>query len=232
VAKGKIDDDVLLLLYHWLARLVKDISATSFGIVDFNREKNRGQAYFGGVRGKESEYNPDENTQYSIGSLTKLFVALAIHQLIAEGKISLNDLIEQYLKPPMGRPQMFAAITVKHLLTHTAGLAREGGFQIQELEYPPKDVTYYIADPKKAYKEWSSEEGSGFYYSYPGSRFDLFEFWLSVAWEAGRRSIRYAICRVCAKANFRDTRDERYGFNRQLEKSPFAIHKGLFSCAR
>lgn len=64
-----------------------------------------------------------ENTIYRIGSVTKVFTAMAILKLRDEGKISLEDPVEDYL-PALhfqyapGLP----VIKVRDLLTHTAGL--------------------------------------------------------------------------------------------------------------
>lgn len=58
------------------------------------------------------------NTQYRIGSITKVFTATMIFQLIDEGKLSLDTKLSKYF------PQMPNAekITVLDLLSHTSGL--------------------------------------------------------------------------------------------------------------
>jgi D-alanyl-D-alanine carboxypeptidase len=57
--------------------------------------------------------------RFRIGSVTKTFVATVVLQLVAEGKLSLDDTIERRLPGlvPNGRH-----ITVRHLLNMTAGL--------------------------------------------------------------------------------------------------------------
>ncbi|CAN5778422.1 serine hydrolase domain-containing protein [soil metagenome] len=66
---------------------------------------------------------------FRIASHSKLFTAISIMQLRDEGKLGLDDPIEQHLpwfnienRHPDSRP-----ITVRHLLTHTSGLPREAG---------------------------------------------------------------------------------------------------------
>lgn len=56
---------------------------------------------------------------FRIGSITKQFTAVAILQLAEQGKLSLQDSIQQYVKdfPSKGKP-----ITIENLLTHTSGL--------------------------------------------------------------------------------------------------------------
>jgi CubicO group peptidase (beta-lactamase class C family) len=55
---------------------------------------------------------------YRIGSMTKQFTAVAILQLVQEGKVRLEDPLSKYVPEYPGAQ----AITVEHLLTHTSGL--------------------------------------------------------------------------------------------------------------
>lgn len=58
-------------------------------------------------------------TRFRLGSVTKPFTALAILQLQAQGKLNVQDLICRYLT---ACPEAWQAITLHHLLTHTAGI--------------------------------------------------------------------------------------------------------------
>jgi D-alanyl-D-alanine carboxypeptidase len=57
---------------------------------------------------------------FRVGSITKQFTAVAILQLVEQGKISLDDTITKFFPdyPTHGK-----TITVEHLLTHTSGLS-------------------------------------------------------------------------------------------------------------
>jgi len=70
------------------------------------------------------------DTLYRIASITKLFTSTAILQLRDAGKLRLDDPIVEHLPWfRLGRPHTDApAITIRHLLTHTAGLPREAAF--------------------------------------------------------------------------------------------------------
>jgi hypothetical protein len=59
--------------------------------------------------------------QFHIGSISKSFVALALLQLVDEGRVSLEDPIAKYL-PGLRFESPAAPITIHHLLTHTAAL--------------------------------------------------------------------------------------------------------------
>lgn len=61
---------------------------------------------------------PDINTKYRIGSISKMFTAVMIFQLIGEGKLHLSDKLATYF------PQLPNAdkITIKNMLYHRSGL--------------------------------------------------------------------------------------------------------------
>jgi CubicO group peptidase (beta-lactamase class C family) len=63
------------------------------------------------------------DTLYEIASLTKTFTAAAILRLEMAGRLATEDRIEKHLGP---FPPAKARATVHHLLTHTAGLIRDG----------------------------------------------------------------------------------------------------------
>lgn len=63
-------------------------------------------------------------TVFQSGSIAKQFTAAAVMILVEEGKLSLDDRITKYFTDS---PASWKDITVRHLLTHTAGMG----------EYPP-----------------------------------------------------------------------------------------------
>jgi CubicO group peptidase (beta-lactamase class C family) len=58
-------------------------------------------------------------TAFALASVTKLFTATAVAQLVQQGKVAHADSVGTYVD---GVPAAFAGITVHHLLTHTSGL--------------------------------------------------------------------------------------------------------------
>lgn len=77
-------------------------------------------------RDKNDSSRVDEHTLYEIGSLSKAFTGVGILLLQEQGVLSTADRIEEYL------PWLYfnyqnerAAITIKNLLNHTSGLARQ-----------------------------------------------------------------------------------------------------------
>ena len=62
-------------------------------------------------------------TVYKIASVSKQFIASGVMLLVQDGRLALDDPIARYLE---GTPEAWSGITIRHLLTHTAGLIREG----------------------------------------------------------------------------------------------------------
>jgi len=62
-------------------------------------------------------------TRFALGSVTKLFTAVAVLSLVAEGAFALDAPVIGIL-PPERRPATLRAdVTVRHLLAHTSGIA-------------------------------------------------------------------------------------------------------------
>lgn len=60
-----------------------------------------------------------QQTVFELGSLTKQFTAVAVLTLVDEGKLELDESVLKYL-PEL--PESWRDITVRHLLTHSAGI--------------------------------------------------------------------------------------------------------------
>jgi CubicO group peptidase (beta-lactamase class C family) len=107
-----------------------------------------------------AEHEPDGGTQYRIGSLTKMFVAILIMRLRNEGLLDLADPVGKYLDPgPAG------SATIAQLLSHTAGLASEARGPWWERtpgELRPKLTDIFGDQPRP------HPAGRVFHYSNPG----------------------------------------------------------------
>jgi CubicO group peptidase (beta-lactamase class C family) len=64
------------------------------------------------------------DTKFNLGSMNKMFTAVAIAQLVERGKLSFDDPLSKFL-PDFPDKAAAEKIRIKHLLTHTAGL---GGY--------------------------------------------------------------------------------------------------------
>lgn len=79
---------------------------------------------FFGMANQEKQQPVDENTIYHWASITKTFTGIAIMQLRDRGKLKLEDPIIKYLPELKAVHNPFgdmSEITIKHLMTHSAG---------------------------------------------------------------------------------------------------------------
>ncbi|WP_370413801.1 serine hydrolase domain-containing protein [Streptomyces fradiae] len=79
-----------------------------------------GAVVWSGSRSCVDGHAPDAETQYRIGSITKVFTAVLVMRLRDEGLLSLEDPLEKHL-PGTG----VGEVTIAQLLGHTSGLAAE-----------------------------------------------------------------------------------------------------------
>ncbi|HLF63978.1 MAG TPA: serine hydrolase [Saprospiraceae bacterium] len=88
---------------------------------------------------------------FRIGSITKQFTAIAILQLMEQGKLNLHDDITRFIPeyPTQGNP-----ITIEHLLTHTSGIqsytAMKEFMARMTLDFTPIEmIDYFKNEPMK-----------------------------------------------------------------------------------
>ncbi len=112
----------------------------------------------------------DRDTVYRIGSVTKMFTAVMLDQLVEAGKVRLSDPVRKFL-PEIGLVQgsypEAPPITLLQLATHTSGLGRE-----------PDDVNRYGQGPSGGWRKlliaalphlhYVAEPGTRFIYSNMG----------------------------------------------------------------
>jgi CubicO group peptidase (beta-lactamase class C family) len=70
----------------------------------------------------------NQDTAYRIGSITKMFTATMLEQLVEAGKVNLSDPVEKYFPEVNKVPKRYndtPPITLLQLATHTSGLSRE-----------------------------------------------------------------------------------------------------------
>ena len=96
-----------------------------------------------GVRDVSAQAPVDADTVFRIASMTKSFTAMAILKLRDEGKLSLDDPAERYVPelktlryPTADSPR----ITVRHLLTHSAGFPEDNPWGDQQLAKSDDDL--------------------------------------------------------------------------------------------
>lgn len=115
----------------------------------------------------EKKIPADADTVYRIGSITKMFTALMLEQLVETGKVHLADPAEKYfpeIKQVENRFSYAPPVTLMQLATHTSGLDREPGNTETYL-------TGQVSDWEKtliaalAHLHYQFEPGTRFFYS-------------------------------------------------------------------
>lgn len=83
-----------------------------------------GETLFKGAYGeanKDFQVPNRVDTKFNLGSMNKMFTAVAIAQLVEGGQLSFDDPLARYL-PGFPTAEAAEKIKIKHLLTHTSGL--------------------------------------------------------------------------------------------------------------
>lgn len=100
------------------------------GVVAVRRGAER---LFEGAYGPASRRWPvpvELGTRFDTASITKLFTAVAVLQQVDAGRIGLDQSIADFLD--LGGTQIPAEVTIRHLLTHTSGIADDADEEADE----------------------------------------------------------------------------------------------------
>jgi D-alanyl-D-alanine carboxypeptidase len=76
-----------------------------------------------GLADRSSGRQNHAETRFNLGSINKTFTAIAIAQLIQQGRLSLDDTLAKHL-PDYPNTAAAAQITIWHLVTHRSGVAQ------------------------------------------------------------------------------------------------------------
>jgi len=97
----------------------------NFGLVIGISCSNQTRVYGYGRISRKLARPPDGNSVFEIGSLTKTFTGLALGIMATRNEIGLDDTLASLLPPQVKIPEDAGRlITLKHLITHSAGLPR------------------------------------------------------------------------------------------------------------
>ena len=102
-----------------------------------------------GIANLEWDAAATDDTRYQLASATKPFTGLLLLQLVEQGRLALDDSIARFFPEA---PEAWKPITVRHLATHTSGLAEVDAATAdaivaaamrQPLAHPPGTVSAY-----------------------------------------------------------------------------------------
>lgn len=80
--------------------------------------------FYGQTDAADSSSIPNLETLYEIGSISKIFTATLLANLVENGQIDLEDSIINYLPDSLSENEFLQSITFKQLANHTSGLPR------------------------------------------------------------------------------------------------------------
>ena len=123
----------------------------------------KGKVIYRGAFGLADLTTERENTidsKYFIGSITKLYTAVAILQLVEQKKIALDDKLSKWLPEIKGSNKT----TIHHLLTHQSGLRRDS-HQDYDAEVTYQERLFSIKNDSLRFQPGEKESYSsvGFY---------------------------------------------------------------------
>lgn len=75
-----------------------------------------------GVANRDFDAPVTIDTKFNLGSMNKMFTAVAMMRLVEQGKVSLDDPLSRWLDESWLPRAILDRVKVKHLLTHTSGL--------------------------------------------------------------------------------------------------------------
>ena len=102
-------------------KAIADGSASSATVAIMDNGKIVYQEGFAMANRVEAQ-SVNANTQFNIGSVSKVFTAAAVMQLVEAGKLELDKPVVDYLPDFTMQDSRYKAITVRMLLNHTSGL--------------------------------------------------------------------------------------------------------------
>jgi serine-type D-Ala-D-Ala carboxypeptidase/endopeptidase len=146
----------------------------------------------------------DGDTVFEIGSITKVFTALLLADMVARGEVALTDPVEKYL-PAEGRPKSFDGkpISLLDLATYTSGLPRlPANLDPQDKANPYAD--YSVQRLYEFLSEYTPRYYPGSHYEYANLGFGLLGHVLSL--RAGRDYEELVASRICEPLGLTDTR--------------------------
>ncbi|MCB0662958.1 MAG: beta-lactamase family protein [Saprospiraceae bacterium] len=110
--------------YQKLDKIVSNYEKKNLlmGSIAFSQNGNLVYAKAVAYANIDKQIKADTGTKYRIGSVSKLFTATMIMQLVAEGKLALEDSIARFF-PQWPNAQ---EITIEHLLRHQSGIFNFG----------------------------------------------------------------------------------------------------------
>ena len=160
---GTMSDAAMIQeLERFLGKLVDADVFSGAVLVARDGEPLFAKAY--GLASKSFAIPNDVDTKFNVGSMNKMFTAVAIAQLAQRDAFSFDDPIKAYL--PDYPSEAADKVTIHHLLTHTSGIADYFNAAYDRVRFTLRNVDSYL--PLFANKPLAFEPGTRWEYSNGG----------------------------------------------------------------
>ena len=180
-----------------------DRAHQSIGIVACSFDSNRQKIATYGRCGAANDRPLDGDTVFEIGSITKVFTALLLAEMVTRGEVALDDPVSKYLPGHVKMPSLNGKqITLLDLATYTSGLPRN-----------PDGLSFADNNPFAAFtverlyaflSNHTLRFEPGNHYEYANLGFGLLGHVLAL--RAGTSYEDLVVSRVCAPLGLEDTR--------------------------
>jgi len=146
----------------------------------------------------------DGDSIFEIGSITKVFTAVLLFDMVQRGEVALTDPVALYL-PPEGRPRAFDGkpMSLLDLVTYTSGLPRmPDNFRPMDQANPYAD--YSVSQLYEFVSSFAPQHYPGSHYEYANLGFGLLGH--ALALRAGRSYEDLVVERICEPLGLASTR--------------------------
>lgn len=140
------------------------------------------------------------NTKFNLGSMNKMFTAVAAMQLVEQKKLSLTDPVSNYLDETWLPETITSRIQVRHLLNHTSGM---GSYFNEQFQNGSRAKFRNLVDYKPLLKNQQLAFEPGTQWQYSNTGFLLLGAILEKV--TGENYYDYIRANVYARANMPDT---------------------------
>ncbi|WP_437824051.1 serine hydrolase [Tenacibaculum mesophilum] len=151
-------------------------------------------------------------TKFNQGSIGKSFTAVAILQLIQEGKLSLQDNIGKFI-PNYPNKTVRDSVTIAHLLTHTSGLTHF--FVRKSFIEGSKDLYRFSKDFSSLYENEPMEYKPGETFSYRNTNYVILGRIIEAI--SGKEYNTYLEDNIYSKASMKNT--DNYDLDHPIENA-------------
>jgi D-alanyl-D-alanine-carboxypeptidase/D-alanyl-D-alanine-endopeptidase len=197
-AQGVSDDEARNILQDRIDR-----ARQSVGIVAVSFDSDREKITTYGRGGATNDRPLDGDTVFEIGSITKVFTALLLTEMVTRGEVALDDPVAKYLPGNVTMPARNGKqITFLDLATYTSGLPRL-----------PDGIPNFGDNPYAAYtveqlyaflSNHTLRFDPGTHYEYSNLGFGLLGHVLALRANAGYEDL--VVSRICKPLELEDTR--------------------------